>query len=56
MEHPKKEDDGQIIASEESDEEIVYYKDMMEKLEAEAKESLPGFIDQTIFVRQMLRE
>ena len=29
---------------------------MMEKLEAKAKESLPGFIDQTIFVRQMLRE
>ena len=59
IENPKKEkDDGRISPSEESesDEEIVYYKDVMEKLEAEAKESQPGFIDQTIFVRQLLRE
>ena len=59
MENPEKvKDDGRIAPSEESesDEEIVYYKDVMEKLEAKAKESLPGFIDQTIFVRQMLRE
>ena len=52
------EDDGRIVRSDESesDEEITYYKDLTEKLEAEARKSLEEYIDPSVFEQQQLRE